>query len=94
LTREPLALSRSSLLFLSEGYDSMACDSDAHEEIEVPTLHVFFSRAVPAATTTQAYPVSNAEDIRNELLDYIAEESLGGDRQAAEWLLLGLIAKV
>lgn len=72
----------------------MACDSDAHEELEVPTLHVLFNRVVPTAITTHAYPLANAEDIRNELLDWIAEESLGGDRQAAEWLLLGLIGKV
>lgn len=38
-----------------------------------------------------------AEDtvqIRDELIAWIADEALGGDRQAAEWVLLSCISKV
>ena len=34
------------------------------------------------------------DDIREELISWIAEEALGGDQQAAEWVLLSCISRV
>ncbi|PCH38721.1 hypothetical protein WOLCODRAFT_115930, partial [Wolfiporia cocos MD-104 SS10] len=37
---------------------------------------------------------SRASQVRSELIEWMAEEALGGDRQAAEWVLLASIARV
>ena len=34
------------------------------------------------------------EDVRAQLIQWIAEEALGGDHDAAEWVLLACIARV
>ncbi len=34
------------------------------------------------------------QHVREELLDWIADEALGGDRDAAEWVLLACVARV
>ena len=72
--------------------------------LDVPTLHVLFSR--PQEPAPYPYTPSELEDgvaetyhgriamIRDDLLSWIANEGLGGDRDAAEWILLTLIATV
>lgn len=39
------------------------------------------------------FPASN-DSVHDDLVDWIAEEGLGGDRDAAEWVLLACIARV
>lgn len=61
----------------------------------VPTLHALFSQPVPSTLVQRAYPSDAlAKDIRDDLITWIAEQGLAGDREAAEWVLLCTIAKV
>lgn len=63
----------------------------------VPTLHVLFTRPTPPTIIPRTFPASSIPDqlhkTRDELLTWIAEEGLGGDKVAAEWLLLSAIAR-
>lgn len=59
-------------------------------------MHVLFSR--PQEPSIHG-GVSEADSnsiaaLREDLISWIADESLGGDRDAAEWVLLASIAKV
>lgn len=56
---------------------------------EVPVLHVLCYQVDPAATPTNVDP-----SVRTDLIDWMSNEALGGDKDAAEWLLLQLAAKV
>jgi len=59
----------------------------------VPTLHVLFVR--DHRLDIFEAPKSPIEQrIREELLEWIANEALGGDRDAAEWVLLACVARV
>lgn len=73
------------------------CDEPLHvdsdEPITVPTLHVLFIRE-HRLDIFGALPDPFQPQIREELLSWIAEEALGGDRDAAEWVLLTCIARV
>lgn len=61
----------------------------------VPTLHVLFSQPVPSTLVPRTYPSDAlAKGIRDDLITWIAEQGLAGDREAAEWVLLCTIAKV
>ncbi|KAI0085418.1 mini-chromosome maintenance replisome factor-domain-containing protein [Irpex rosettiformis] len=74
--------------------------SDGDHELDVPTLHVFFARHHPHSAITRAYPFvtrseeSTAIKTRERLIKWIADQSLGGDVEAAEWVLLTIIARV
>jgi hypothetical protein len=59
----------------------------------VPTLHVLFIRMHPLDVLS-ALKDPIQPHIRDELLDWIADEALGGDRDAAEWVLLACVARV
>jgi hypothetical protein len=59
----------------------------------VPTLHVLFIRE-HRLDIFVALPDPFRPQIREELLSWIAEEALGGDRDAAEWVLLTCVARV
>lgn len=66
------------------------------EEDQVPTLHVQSTRPTPSTIILRTFPASLAPDVRtvrNQLVDWIAEEALGGDKDAAEWVLLSAIAR-
>ncbi|KAJ3553347.1 hypothetical protein NM688_g3664 [Phlebia brevispora] len=69
---------------------------DDESSSEVPTLHVLFARIHDKASLSRPYPQASVDipTIRSELIDWIAEESLGSDREAAEWVLLASIARV
>jgi hypothetical protein len=59
----------------------------------VPTLHVLFSR--PHSYVSPLNGVSPPSvQLRDELINWIADEALGGDRDAAEWILLAAVAQV
>ncbi|KAL1741169.1 hypothetical protein HDZ31DRAFT_46020 [Schizophyllum fasciatum] len=65
----------------------------------VPTLHVLFSSPVPATAIPRAFPyipppTSTIQDLRSELISWLADEVLGGDRFSAEWVLLCASARV
>jgi hypothetical protein len=59
----------------------------------VPTLHVLFVRE-DRLNILEAPKNSIQQPVREELLDWIANEALGGDRDAAEWVLLTCVARV
>ena len=59
----------------------------------VPTLHVLFVRE-DRLNILEAPKDSIQQPVREELLDWIANEALGGDRDAAEWVLLTCVARV
>ena len=59
----------------------------------MPTLHVLFVRK-HRLDIFEASPDPFQHHIREELLSWIAEEALGGDRDAAEWVLLTCVARV
>ncbi|KAF9459336.1 mini-chromosome maintenance replisome factor-domain-containing protein [Collybia nuda] len=58
----------------------------------VPTLHVLFSQPIPS-TLIPRTSKHLERDIRDELITWIAEQGLGGDREAAEWVLLCTLAR-
>ena len=59
----------------------------------VPTLHVLFVRE--HRLDIFGAPISPIEQhIREELLEWVANEALGSDRDAAEWVLLACVARV
>jgi len=65
----------------------------------VPTLHVVFSRPTPPTLAERSYPLlsdplGSIENLRRNLISWIAEEALAGDYDAAEWVLLCAIARV
>ena len=59
----------------------------------VPTLHVLFVRE-DRLNILEAPKDSIEQSVREELLDWITSEALGGDRDAAEWILLTCVARV
>jgi hypothetical protein len=59
----------------------------------VPTLHVLFVRE-HRLDIFEAPKSPIGQHIREELLEWIANEVLGGDRDAAEWILLACVARV
>lgn len=59
----------------------------------MPTLHVLFVRE-HRLDIFVALPDPCQHQIREELLSWVAEEALGGDRDAAEWVLLTCVARV
>lgn len=63
----------------------------------VPTIHVLFSRKIPSTVVPRAFPEqfeSSVDDVRENLISWIADEGLSGDKLAAEFVLLSLISKV
>ncbi|GAA6056399.1 hypothetical protein JCM3770_000683 [Rhodotorula araucariae] len=60
----------------------------------VPALHVILTRpsSKPTLSAVPSDPASR-EEVRRELVAYLAEQ-LGGDSDAAEWVLLALIARI
>jgi Mini-chromosome maintenance replisome factor len=59
----------------------------------VPTLHVLFTREHRLDILTAPKDAVQPH-VREELLTWIADEALGGDRDAAEWVLLTCVARV
>ncbi|CCM03825.1 uncharacterized protein FIBRA_05974 [Fibroporia radiculosa] len=80
---------------------SSSSSVDIDSTAEVPTLHVLFIRSHPHSLISRPYPCVLQEppalytaQLRDDLLTWIAEEALDGDRDAAEWVLLACIARV
>lgn len=67
---------------------------EAESPVEVPTLHVLFTKP-HERLLKRPYPSTTSSDsVREELINWIASQALGGDVNAAEWVLLSSIAKV
>jgi hypothetical protein len=76
---------------------SISDDIDQENPIEVPTLHILFARPLPAGLVSRPFGVAPAPEsarTRAELIEWLAEEALGGDADAAEWLLLAYLGRV
>ncbi|KAH7927729.1 hypothetical protein BV22DRAFT_1084528 [Leucogyrophana mollusca] len=67
--------------------------SESEAPLDVSTLHVLFHQ-VDTIEVLEHDSLNHAGELRDELIDWIASEALGGDRDAAEWVLLSVIAKV
>lgn len=78
-------------LFDRGGHDEAASDSSPFRV--VPALHVLYAAPAPSPVASPVLDAADLEPIRTELIEYIAREGgLGGDFEAAEWILLALIA--
>ncbi|KAL5490150.1 hypothetical protein ACEPAI_4983 [Sanghuangporus weigelae] len=63
----------------------------------VPTLHVLFHRALPKTMVpVRTYGTEGqiASIVRDDLINWTASEALGGDHDAAEWILLSCLSSV
>ncbi|KIY43699.1 hypothetical protein FISHEDRAFT_53642 [Fistulina hepatica ATCC 64428] len=62
----------------------------------VPTLHVVYHLALPITIVSRSYPsvppTQSVDLIREDLITWIADEALEGDRTTAEWVLLCAIS--
>ncbi|KAF8892672.1 mini-chromosome maintenance replisome factor-domain-containing protein [Infundibulicybe gibba] len=60
----------------------------------VPTLHVLYTQPLPITVINRS-PILRepVKALREDLIDWIADEGLAGDREAAEWVLLCIIAR-
>ncbi|KAJ7070358.1 putative alanine racemase-domain-containing protein [Mycena belliarum] len=78
--------------------ECMTADLESPNVAPVPTVHLLFSRHLPLTISPRVFPYSPAtttfQTLREELISWIADEGLAGDRDAAEWVLLSIIAKV
>ncbi|KAJ7168060.1 mini-chromosome maintenance replisome factor-domain-containing protein [Mycena crocata] len=78
--------------------ESITAELESPNAIPVPTLHVLFSRPLPLTILPRVFPyspaVSTFEALRDELISWIANQGLSGDKDVAEWVLLSIIAKV
>lgn len=84
--------------------ETLHFNSDLDEPVEVPTIHVLFIARPELTVVSRPYPFSPAssaterstfeiDETRKELIAWIANEALGGDEEAAEWILLSAIAR-
>ncbi|PPQ78178.1 hypothetical protein CVT25_015511 [Psilocybe cyanescens] len=64
----------------------------------VPTLHTFFCTPISRTIVPRSFPGSSLlpsiAGLRKELIQWIADEGLGGDCIAAEWVFLCALARV
>ncbi|KAJ7074392.1 hypothetical protein C8F01DRAFT_1043556 [Mycena amicta] len=78
--------------------DVMNGELDSSEPTLVPTLHVLFFQPLPVTIVPRLFPyfadASSSQALREELITWIANEGLGGDKHVAEWVLLSTIARV
>ncbi|KAJ7632288.1 putative alanine racemase-domain-containing protein [Roridomyces roridus] len=78
--------------------ESLAEESDSPNALPVLTLHVLFTRELPITIIPRVFPyvpaVSSVRVLREELISWMADEGLGGDKDAAEWVLLNIIGTV
>lgn len=80
-------------------FEPLHTDIDLPSPIMVPTLHVLFLQLIPLTIVPRSYPYLppnplSISDIRDELIAWIADQALAGDRMTAEWILLCVIARV
>ncbi|KAF9810959.1 hypothetical protein IEO21_06763 [Rhodonia placenta] len=102
-TESSISLSYSSADLLTARTSVSSTGTGLESRDEVPTLHVLYIREHTATLLSRPYPSTATPDadehsapakVRSELISWMAEEALGGDREAAEWMLLASIARV
>ncbi|GAA5991954.1 hypothetical protein JCM5350_001318 [Sporobolomyces pararoseus] len=80
---------------LSNAFDVFEHAEDAAPPQVVPALHVLYALRSPSPLErSSASSPADFESIRGELIELIAQEGLNGDFEAAEWVLLALIARI
>ncbi|EJT96772.1 hypothetical protein DACRYDRAFT_119844 [Dacryopinax primogenitus] len=72
---------------------------DDEQEAELPSLHVVFHSPAQDTLVKAVYPMPPARgrsgaEVKEEIVRYLAETTLGGDMLAAEYVLLCCIARV
>ncbi|POY76677.1 hypothetical protein BMF94_0269 [Rhodotorula taiwanensis] len=78
----------------STGLEDLTGAEASESAMTVPALHVLYSSPVPQPARAPLPESSESKQaVRDELVEYLAA-SFGGDRDAAEWLLLALIARI
>jgi len=94
------SLPLSSLIRLLSRFYSLTNAFDVFEHADstpppvVPALHVLYTLPSPSPLPTSSEITrADAETLRSEIIEYLASE-LDGDLEAAEWLLLALIARM
>jgi hypothetical protein len=98
LTMEPYVTPKRPFGLLFNSFRSMTAELESPNVLPVPTLHVLFSRPLPLTISPRIFPYSSDgstfQTLRDQLISWIADEGLAGDKDAAEWVLLSIIAKV
>ncbi|GAA5883357.1 hypothetical protein JCM16303_006707 [Sporobolomyces ruberrimus] len=81
---------------LTNAFDVFEHSDSASPPRSVPALHVLYALPSPSPFPTQQLrEPAESDTIRHELIKYIAREGgLGQDLEAAEWVLLALIARI
>lgn len=77
-------------------FDEMVDDAAEQAAANVPALHILFTVPIAkAGFETGAVPTAAEElaALRSELVQYVAG-GLGGDVDAAEWVILALLARM
>ncbi|KLO11990.1 hypothetical protein SCHPADRAFT_830184 [Schizopora paradoxa] len=83
------------LLTSEEKHGGMHDSESSPHEILFPTLHVLFHTHLPKFIVPRNYPLPDFSlSTRDSLINWLADEALQGDRDAAEWILLGCISSV
>ncbi|GAA5977961.1 hypothetical protein JCM10908_004177 [Rhodotorula pacifica] len=78
----------------STGLDDPASAQASDSALTVPALHVLFNTPLPRVALPEVPATQDTRQaLRDELVEYLAA-SLGEDRDAAEWLLLALVARI
>ncbi|THH10835.1 hypothetical protein EW145_g1055 [Phellinidium pouzarii] len=70
--------------------------SDFTSGVLVPTLHILFHRRLPKTIISSPLfsRITDIHTARDTFIAWLSREALGGDRDAAEWVLLSCIASV
>ncbi|GAA5941819.1 uncharacterized protein JCM15063_000785 [Sporobolomyces koalae] len=80
---------------LSNAFEVFENGQDSTPAQVVPALHVLYTLSPTVPVQPTMVPESTEfERTRQELLSYIAHEGTQGDLEAAEWVLLALIARI
>ena len=74
---------------------TVSLNTDIDNPPTVPTLHVLYIREQSEVPPSLTSPPEGEQLrlARGELLRWIADEALGGDQEAAEWVLFTIIAR-
>ena len=70
-------------------------EDNVHKSALLPTLHVLFHSPLAKTIVRRVYPSESYHHaVLDDLLTWVADEALGGDKHAAEWALLSCISSV
>ncbi|KAH9483844.1 hypothetical protein JR316_0003322 [Psilocybe cubensis] len=79
-------------------FEPLSASIDVPNSKNVPTIHMLFSLPIPRTIAPRSFPEealpTSIANLRKELIQWIADEGLGGDYVAAEWVFICAIARV